>query len=89
MKINLDKKYMMNELDLPDSALLDEITSTSRWNVHHRIIFPYQGRFYQAHYSEGATEMQDESPWEYEDVVTCEEVELKEVKVKKWVVKED
>lgn len=85
--INLDKKHLTDELDLPYSALLDEITDTSRWSIHHRIIFDYQGKFYQAHYSEGATEMQDESPWEHEDEVECVEVELKEVKVKKWVVK--
>ena len=36
-------------------------------------------------YSEGATELQDERPWEYQDEVECIEVELKEVKVKKWV----
>ncbi|PAD70599.1 hypothetical protein CHH83_02010 [Bacillus sp. 7586-K] len=83
--IKLDKKYMMNELALPYSALLDEITDTSRWSIHHRIIFPYQGKFYEAHYSEGATEMQDESPWEYDDEVECDEVQLKEVTVKKWV----
>lgn len=76
---------MMNELALPYSALLDEITDTSRWSIHHRIIFPYQGKFYEAHYSEGATEMQDESPWEYDDEVECDEVQLKEVTVKKWV----
>lgn len=89
MKIKLDKDYMINELDLPSSAILDEITGTSRWSVYHRIIFAYQGRFYEAHYSEGATEMQDESPWEYDETVECVEVELKEVKVKKWVTKED
>lgn len=85
--INLDKKYMTDDLDLPYSALLDEIIDTSRWSIHHRIIFNYQGRFYQTHYSVGATESQDESPWEYDDEVECEEVELKEVTVKKWVVK--
>ncbi|MGM9987353.1 MAG: hypothetical protein ACI35O_09015 [Bacillaceae bacterium] len=87
MKIHLDKNYMRDELDLPYNAILDEITETSRWSIHHRIIFSYQGRFYETHYSEGATEMQDESPWEYEDQVECQEVELKEVKVKKWVPK--
>jgi hypothetical protein len=87
MKIKLDKKYMINELDLPFAAILDEITDISRWSIHHRIVFPYQGRFYQTWYSEGVTEMQDESPWEYDDTVECEEVELKEVKVKRWVVK--
>lgn len=85
MEIKLKSDYMKNELDLPYSAILDEITDTSRWSIHHRIIFAYQEKFWETYYSEGATEMQDESPWEYEDEVECSEVELKEVKVKKWV----
>jgi len=85
MEIKLDKKYMTNTLNLPEDALLNEITSTSRWSVHHRIIFAYQGKFFEAYYSEGATEMQDESPWEYDKEVSCHEVQLKEVTVKKWV----
>ena len=83
--IKLHKDYLKNELDLPSSAVLDEITDTSRWSIHHRIIFKHEGKFYETYYSEGATEMQDESPWEYEDEVECDEVELKEVKVVKWV----
>ncbi|MNW57758.1 hypothetical protein D3C74_355830 [compost metagenome] len=79
--------YLKNELDLPYSAMVDEITDTSRWSVHHKIIFEHDGKFYRAYYSEGATEMQCESPWENEDEVDCDEVELKEVKVMKWVVK--
>lgn len=35
-----------------------------------------------------ATESQYESPWEFEDQVDCYEVELKEMKVRKWVRKE-
>lgn len=83
--IKLHKDYLKNELDLPSNAVLDEITDTSRWSVHHRIIFKHEGKFYETYYSEGATEMQDESPWEYDDEVECDEVELKEVKVVKWV----
>ncbi|MGV2887176.1 hypothetical protein [Paenibacillus taichungensis] len=79
------KNYLRNELDLPGSALVDEITDTSRWSIHHKIVFEYEGKFYLTHYSEGATEMQCESPWEYEEDVNCTEVELKEVKVMKWV----
>ncbi|MNH75641.1 hypothetical protein D3C73_278910 [compost metagenome] len=79
--------YLKNELDLPYSAMVDEITDTSRWSIHHKIVFEHDGKFYQAHYSEGATEMQDESPWEYEDEVDCVEVELREVKIMKWVPK--
>ncbi|ODA08253.1 hypothetical protein [Paenibacillus polymyxa] len=79
------KNYLINELDLPYSALVDDITDTSRWSIHHEIVFEHEGKFYQTYYSEGATEMQDESPWEYEEDVDCDEVELKEVKVMKWV----
>lgn len=43
------------------------------------------GKFYQITYSEGATELQDERPWEYDDEITCTEVELKEIMMKKWV----
>ncbi len=85
VKIKLHKDYLMNELDLPYSAIKNDIVNTSRWSINHEIIFTHDGKFYRTHYSEGATEMQDESPWEYETEVTCIEVELKEVKVKKWV----
>ncbi|PSA89304.1 hypothetical protein C6370_20265 [Bacillus atrophaeus] len=85
MIIKLDKDYMLNE---PESSLLEEITDTSRWSVHYRIVFPYQGRFFETFYSKGATESQYESPWEFEDQVDCYEVELKEMKVRKWVRKE-
>ncbi|KXZ22393.1 hypothetical protein P4T89_12745 [Bacillus nakamurai] len=88
MKIKLDKDYMINQLELPESSILEEITGISRWSVNYRIVFPYQGRFYETFYSRGATEIQDESPWEYDDQVECYEVELKEVKVKKWARKE-
>lgn len=81
------KNYLKNELGLPYSAMVDEITETSRWSIHHKIVFEHEGKFYQTYYSEGATEMQDESPWEYEDEVECVEVELKEVKVMKWIPK--
>lgn len=87
MEIKLDKDYMLNELDLPDRAIFDEIDGTSIWSIEHRIIFEYQGKFYQTYYSVGATESQYESPWQDEDEVECHEVELKEVTVKKWVLK--
>ena len=38
-----------------------------------------------SHESVGATEMQPERPWEYDDEVECTEVDLREVKVKKWI----
>ena len=52
----------------------------------HEIIFEYEGKHYMTWYSIGATEMQPEQPWDYEDEVDCKEVELKEITEKKWVL---
>jgi hypothetical protein len=79
------KDYLKNELELPYSAIYDEICDNSRWSIYHICVFENDGKFYQAGYSVGATECQDESPWEYEDNVECTEVELKNVMVEKWV----
>lgn len=82
------KREDLLELGLPydsDDVVLDEVDDTSRWSVIHNLIFKHEDKYYQTSYSVGATEMQYERPWEYEDEVTCVEVELKEVVVKKWV----
>lgn len=83
-EILLSSRFLKEELDLPYSAIEDNVIGNDRWSVHHCIIFEYNGKYYRAYYSEGATELQDECPWEYEDVVSCEEVELREVSVKQW-----
>lgn len=44
----------------------DDITDTGRWAIHHDMIFSYDGKFYLVDYSVGATEQQDERPFEYE-----------------------
>lgn len=72
--------YLRNELGLPfDSVhvISDKISDTGRWSILHDLIFkdPADGKCYQVGYSVGATEMQDERPWEYEDTVTATEVE--------------
>lgn len=79
------KDYLKYELDLPCNSIVDRIVDTTRWSVIHEIVFEDKGKFYQTTYSVGATEMQYERPWEYVDEVKCIEVELREVKVKKWV----
>ena len=85
IKKKFSRDYLVEELDLPYTAISDKIIDNSRWSVYHKIVFEDNGKFYSAMYSEGATELQDERPWEYQDEVECIEVELKEVKVKKWV----
>lgn len=83
--IKLKKEVLLNELELPYNAIEDEVIDSSRWSIHHRIIFEYDGKYYKTWYSVGSTEMQDESPWEYDDEVECHEVKKKQVTVEKWV----
>lgn len=53
----------------------DEIVETSRWSVHYRMVFKFEDKFYVTYYSRGATESQDESPYEYDDdEIECQEV---------------
>src|SRR5574344_1181952 len=86
MSVKFSKDYLKNELDLPyGNTIMDKIIDTARCSVIHEIVFEDKGKFYQTTYSEGATECQDEKPWEYDDEIECTEVELKEVKVKKWM----
>lgn len=80
-----DKKFLTNELFLPYEALEDKIIDNSRWSISHKIIFEHEGKFYSTYYSVGATEMQDESPWEYDKEVECWEVEKAKVIKEEWV----
>ena len=85
-----DRDYLKNELGLPyENTITDEIVDNSRWSIMHEIVFKDNGKFYMTTHSVGATEMQPESPWEYESKVKCIEVELREVKVEKWMPVED
>lgn len=66
------------------SLVEDDITDNSRWSIYHNLVFKdlETGKFYLTHYSVGATEQQDERPFEYEDdEIACAEVEQVEVKV--------
>lgn len=67
------------KLQLVHSELLD----TSRWSHHYEAVFKDvdSGKLYRTHYSSGATECQDESPYEYDgDEIEFEEVEAYETK---------
>jgi hypothetical protein len=83
-KIKFTKEFLKDELDLPYSALEDNIVDTSRWSIHHEIIFEHEGKYYKTYYSEGATEMQDERPWEYDKEIECTEVHQVDKVVKVW-----
>ncbi|MCF4099796.1 hypothetical protein [Maritalea mediterranea] len=56
-------------------VVVNEIVDTSRWSNIYDLVFEWQGSFYRTSYSVGATEMQDEQPFEYADAeVECFEV---------------
>lgn len=83
--MKISSKELLSE-DVIDNAIENEIIDHTRWSVVHSIVFKWtDGKHYSASYSKGATECQDEGPWEYEDEVNCQEVELREVKVTQWM----
>jgi hypothetical protein len=73
----LFKKEFLQEIEDNDDVEIveDEITDTTRWSILNRRVFKFEGKFYETFYQHGATECQDESPYEYdEDQIECKEV---------------
>lgn len=72
-KVTFSKEFM---LDMLESGPIheDRMVDHRRWAVVHEIVFEHEGRFYRTRYSVGATESQDEGPWEGQDTVECTEV---------------
>lgn len=86
----LFKKEFLLEIGIDRNieVIEEEITNQSRWSTHYRVVFKWEGKFYETHFSRGSTECQDESPYEYEDDdIECPEVEPYEVTVTKYRVK--
>lgn len=79
----------LREWDMPwsDDVVFDEIYDHTRWSVLHECVFkaPDDGKFYRVYYSVGATESQDERPWQYDEWVEGAEVELTRVTTEKWI----
>ena len=64
-----------------------QIDDTSRWSIHKSVVAQHvpTGKYYEFCYSEGATESQDESPYEYDDTYEPVEVSLRLVAKEKWM----
>lgn len=63
---------------------VDQI-DTRRWESVHEMVFSFCGRLYSSTYRMGLTEIQESSPYEYDDQeVECPEVEAYEVTVTKY-----
>ena len=83
MKVNFKKTELL-DLGLPYSALEDTILDQTRWSTIHQIIFKKDEIYYRTTYSAGSTEQQYEEPWEYEELVRCEEVHKVSKVVEVW-----
>lgn len=69
-----EAKDILFEEDETVEIVQDEIIDNSRWSIIHELIFKKNDKFWQVCYSVGATEQQDESPFEYDEEVSCTEV---------------
>lgn len=86
---NFDKYYLTETLCLPwdtEYVVEDEIIDHGRWELYHRLVFKdLDGSYWETEYWEGATEMQGEKAWEYDNEIKCMRVEKKVMPVTKFL----
>lgn len=74
--------------EILSEVIKDTIVETTRWSIVHECIFKFGGLLYKTSYRRGATEMQEESPYEYdEDMIECQEVLAVKRMITDYVVK--
>lgn len=77
------------DLGLPDSAIENKLVDHGRWSLHYECYFRTddlpEGYAWQAMYSVGATEQQDERPWQHEETVTATLVRRGQKLVEGWL----
>lgn len=69
LKLTAEEAQALIYGDNPNyKVIVDEINDHRRWSVRHRIVIQRisDGRFFADGYSRGATELQDEGPWQYD-----------------------
>ena len=82
--MKIPKNRMLDVLNGGGAVVSDTMVDTTRWAVVHRLVFRLDGLLLQTSYRVGATEAQDEGPWEYETLVDCVEVEEFDRVVTDW-----
>lgn len=80
------KKEELEDIVWEGDIVSERIMDHTRWSVHYEIVFKHtDGKFYRTNYSKGATESQDERPFQYDDdIIEVEEVHQVEKLVKVW-----
>ena len=77
--MKFSKEFLQDE---GGETVYDKVIGNRRWSVDHERVFKHEGRYFRTLYSVGATESQDERPYEYEgDEIECVEVFPVEKKV--------
>ena len=75
MKLNRDTliDILYEEESDEFEQVWNKMCDSDRWSATHDFVFKHKetGQHYYTCYSVGATEMQYEEPWEYEDEVEC------------------
>lgn len=72
MKFN--KQFLIDKNETGDYVETG-YTSKSRWALNYFGIFSHEGKFYRTTWQQGATEYQEQQPYEYDDAeVECPEV---------------
>lgn len=85
MQKTFPKKQIYDEGEFLPELIEDKITGTSRWSIQHSVVFKLEERFWRTQYQVGATEYQDEQPFEYVDDVPCQEVAPIDKTITVWV----
>lgn len=84
------KEIMLDILygDKQYKIIKNELVDTSRWSKIYELVFQEPGQkedeAWETSYSTGATELQEEYPWEYDKEVECALVRAKEKTVIVW-----
>jgi hypothetical protein len=67
-----------------------DMVDKTRWSIVNELVFQYKNEFYKTTYSYGATESQDERPFEYDpEEIECEEVYPVQKTITVYVPKKD
>lgn len=84
----LDGEFLREEILYGSAAeiLVNKVAEVTRWSIRYDLVFKYKGKYYSSYYAEGATEQQDEQPWEYDEPSVVEVKPVEEtVTITKYV----
>ena len=90
IKAEIAQSIVYEEHEDWESITTPKTVGNDRWSVKKEQIFKHipTGKYYKFNWNEGATEMQDEKPYQYDKEVKIYEVEQREVTELQWKVVE-